>query len=60
MMNTISNTLLDEGRTYAEKIIEGLSAATSHFHGVKYMKDKLLENNFTEIFEQEKWDLTPG
>ena len=56
----ISNALLTEGRTYAQEILKGLSSGTSHFHAVKFMKDKLAGSGFTEIQEQDKWSLTPG
>jgi aspartyl aminopeptidase len=56
----ISNALLTEGRAYAQEILKGLTAGTSHFHAVKYMKDKLAAAGFNEIQEQDKWSLTPG
>jgi len=45
----ISNALLTEGRAYAQEILKGLTAGTSHFHAVKFMKDKLADAGFTEV-----------
>lgn len=58
--STITHALLTEGREYSERVLKGLTAGVSHFHAVKYMKDQLHTNGFTEVKEQDKWSLTPG
>jgi hypothetical protein len=42
----ISHALLQESREYAQEVLKGLTAAVSHFHGVKYMKERLASNGF--------------
>jgi hypothetical protein len=37
----LSKELLDQGRIYARKIIDGLNASPSHFHAVNYCKKQL-------------------
>lgn len=59
-MQTLSKTLLEEGRLYSERILKGLRAGTSHFHAVKYFKDELANGGFTEIKEADKWNLQAG
>ena len=49
--SAISFELLNQGRDYAKTILKGLTAGTSHFHAVDYMKNKLKEGNFIEIKE---------
>lgn len=58
--NGVTFNLLQQGREYAETILKGLKASTSHFHGVQYMKDLLAGNDFTEIKEIDAWNLVPG
>ena len=56
----ITHALLKEGRQYSERILKGLTAGTSHFHAVQYIKDELKGNGFNEIKEIDKWNLTAG
>jgi len=39
--NALSFELLNNGREYAKRILKGLTAGVSHFHGVEYMKNEL-------------------
>ena len=56
----LSKELLDQGRIYARKIIDGLNASPSHFHAVNYCKKQLSQNGFTELKETDKWTLEPS
>jgi aspartyl aminopeptidase len=47
----VTKELLDTGRAYASRIIEGLNASPSHFHAVNYCKQQLKDNGFIEIKE---------
>ena len=49
--SAVTFELLKSGREYAQTILKGLTAGTSHFHAVGYMKNTLKANNFIEIRE---------
>ena len=57
---TTSQNLLEEGREYSKRILQGLTAGVSHFHAVQYIKGQLRDNGFQEIKEIDQWDLEPG
>jgi len=56
----VTKELLDTGRAYAKRIIEGLNASPSHFHAVNYCKQQLKQNGFIEIKETQKWNIAAG
>ena len=56
----VTQELLQVGKAYAQKIIEGLNNSPSHFHAVNYCKTQLKENGFIELKETEKWTLAGG
>jgi len=47
----VSHLLYKEGKSYSEKILRGLTASVSHFHGVEFMRNELTQNGFIEIKE---------
>lgn len=56
----VTQELLQVGKAYALKIIDGLNASPSHFHAVNYCKAQLKDNGFIELKETEKWTLAGG
>ena len=47
-------------RENAKKILNYIKNSPSPYHAVNTIKKQLLANNYTELNENEKWDLEPG
>ena len=58
--NLVNNLLLTQGQEYSKKILEGLTAGTSHFHAVEYIMNECKTAGFELIKETDKWNLEAG
>lgn len=41
-------------------LLDFIKKSPTAFHAVKNVRDKLIENGYTELFESEQWEMKPG
>lgn len=53
-------TKQNESLTFAKKVMDLMKKSPTSFHVIQTNIDELKKNGFTEVFENEQWELQPG